>query len=416
MDASARSCHFARMIRVFDDVPDPRQAGKVTYSLTDLLALVILAVISGAEGPSDVAEYGRRKAKWLAGFLGFDPEEMPSHDTVGRVLSLVHPLALEAAFTGFAEHLADAAMAFDPALREKTGLHLDGKFLRHAFDKAKNRSAVALVSAFCSASGLVLGQVGTELGKAKDSEEYLKTNEIPAIKQLLELLTVKDKVVTIDAMGCQRAIAEQIIDRGGDYLLAVKDNHKALHEDLKLLFKDAIEQGFEGMSHDVFESVEKGHGRIETRKVYVTREVGWLRERGEWAGLRSAVRVDSTREVLDPRGGKPKVSRESRLYISSLDHRDPVQTAAWFGRLVRGHWGIENKVHWVLDVVFREDDLRLRQEHLAENFSRMQRWVLNLLRSDKKNKASVKCRRKIAAWDEDYPLELLGLGVGGIMR
>ena len=146
-------------------------------------------------------------------------------------------------------------------------LHLDGKFLRHAFDRAKNRSSVAMVSAFCSTTGLILGQKSTELGKAKDSEEHLKTNEIPAMKQLLELLSLKDAVVTIDAMGCQRAIARQIHDAGGDYVLAVKDNQPTLHEDLKLLFDDAIEHGFEGMHRDVHETVEKGHGRIETRKV-----------------------------------------------------------------------------------------------------------------------------------------------------
>ena len=217
------------------------------------------------------------------------------------------------------------------------------------------------------------------------------------------MLTLKGTVVTTDAMGCQRAIAEQIHEGGGDYILAVKDNQKTLHDDIKLLFEDAIEHGFEGMSRDVHETVEKGHGRIETRKVWVTREVDWLRERGDWVGLRSAVRVETRREVLDPAGGQPKVSVQKRHYISSLDPLDQGQGAEWFGSVIRSHWGIENKVHWVLDVVFREDDLRLRSENLAENFSRVQRLVMNLLRQDDASTETMRGRRIQAMWDEEYP-------------
>ncbi len=358
--------------------------------------------------------YARYKSKWLCSFLGFKPDRLPSHDTIGRVLGKLDPAALEACFVAFTQDLADTALALPPHLRPKIPVHLDGKFLRHAFDRAKNRSAVAMVSAWSSAAGLILGQKSTELGKADDSEEFRKTNEIPAIKELLELLTLKGTVVTIDAMGCQRAIAEQIHEGGGDYILAVKDNQKTLHDDLKLLFDDAIEHGFEGMSRDIHETVEKGHGRIETRKVWVTREVDWLRERGDWVGLRSAVRVETRREVLDSAGGKPKVSVERRHYISSLDPLDQGQGAEWFGSVIRSHWGIENKVHWVLDVVFREDDLRLRSENLAENFSRVQRLVMNLLRQDDASTETMRGRRIQAMWDEEYPLQLLGLG--GKMR
>ena len=413
MDASALSCHFARLMQHFDAVPDPRIDRTKEFALTDLLALVILAVLSGAQGPTDVQRYAHSKIKWLCGFLGFEPDRLPSHDTIGRVLGMLDPAALEACFVAFTRDLADAALALPPHLRPKVPLHLDGKVLRHSFDRAKDRSAVAMVSVWSSTAGLILGQKSTELGKTDDSEEFQKTNEIPAIKQLLELLTLKGTVVTTDAMGCQRDIAGQIHAAGGDYLLAVKDNQPTLHEDLKLLFDDAIEHGFEGMSRDVYESTEKGHGRIETRKVWVTREVDWLRERGDWAGLRSAVRVETRREVLDPAGGKSKLSVERRHYISSLDHLDEGAGAAWIGSVIRSHWGVENKVHWVLDVVFREDDLRMRAKNLAENFSRVQRLVLNLLRQDNTSKETMRGRRLQAMWDEEYPL---GLGLGGKMR
>ena len=420
MDAAAPRCQFARMIRHFDTVPDPRIDRTKRYRLTDILALTLLAVVSGAEGPTDIANYARAKWGWLCGFLRFDPAHIPSHDTLGRVLSLIRPEALEKALVKITEELTDtaAAMAGMQGQKPRIPLHLDGKRLRRSFDRAHNHSAVHLINAYASEAGVVLGQISCELGGATDPEDTVKTNEIPALRELLAMMTLEDTVVTIDAMGCQRDLAELVCERGGDYILAVKANQKSLHEELKLLIGDAKERGFEGMGYDFDETVEKGHGRIETRRVWVTREVDWLKQKdavgGGWAGLRSVVYVESQREVLDPAGGEPKKGKvEKRYYISSLDHRDRGQDAAWFGKIIRGHWGVENKVHHVLDVAFRQDEHRMRSRRLAENFARLERMVLNLIRvNTRKVKGSVKGKRKQATWSDDFALEVIGLGRG----
>ena len=247
-------------------------------------------------------------------------------------------------------------------------MHIDGKTLRHSFDTASSKAAVHMVSVWASKAELAMGQVATDA----------KSNEITAIPKLLDLISLHGAVVTIDAMGCQRDIAAKIIDGGGDYILAVKDNQKSLHEDVKLLFDEAIPQNFEGMGYDHCERVEKNGGRIETRRAWVTRDVDWLRERGDWKGLRGVVCVESVRELP---GKKPPAQR--RYFITSLDHRDRGKDAAWFAGLIRDHWQIENKLHWSLDVSFDEDACRVRQGHADENLSRLRRIALNLLKQGK---------------------------------
>lgn len=237
------------------------------------------------------------------------------------------------------------------------------------------------------ANRLALGQLATDL----------KSNEIAAIPKLLELLDLKGAVVTIDAMGCQRDIAQKIVQGGGDYLLAVKDNHKTLHEEVKLFFDEAISGGWEHTAHMYHRTVEKDHGRIETRRLWHTREVGWFRDRHNWAGMKSIACVECTREFA----GKACVER--RYYISSLDAADAAGVLA----MIRGHWGIENQLHWSLDVTFGEDDSRVRTGHAAEHLSRFRRIALGLLQRENTFKAGLKRKRLRCALEHDYLIKVL---------
>lgn len=377
---------------------DPRMARTREHRLDDILAIAVLAVICGAEGPTHMADFGRAKHDWLKTLLHL-PNGIPSHDTFGRVLGRLDPDAFEACFQRWVRGLADATGV--------KALRIDGKTLRRSFDAASSSAAVHMVSVWASQAELVLGQTTTGSASASNG----KSNEITAIPKLLDLITLHGAVVSIDAIGCQKTIAQQIIAGGGDYILAVKDNQPTLYEEVKLLLDEGIAHGFEGMGYDLHEQTEKGHGRIETRRVWVTREVDWLRERGEWAAVRGAVCVESVRQVLDPAGGEPKTSTQRRYYLTSLDHRTPGQDAAFFAELIREHWGIENKLHWSLDVVFREDESRLRQGHAAENLSRLRRMAINQLKRETRTGLSLPRKRLRAAWDQDYLLKVLRMNI-----
>lgn len=388
MDAKASRGLFACIAQL----EDPRMERTRAHRLDDILAIAILAVICGAQGPTHIADFARQKHDWLKTFLHL-PNGVPSHDTFGRVLAMLDPDAFERCLLTWINALVEVT--------GQTALHIDGKTLRNSFDGASQAAAIHMVSVWASKAELALAQVSTDR----------KSNEITAIPRLLDLITLHGAVVTIDAMGCQRDIARKIINDGGDYILAVKDNHRTLHEDIKLLFDEALANDFEGMSYDRCEHTEKGHGRIETRRVWVTREVDWLRERGQWKGLRSVVCVESVRQVLDPAGGESKPGTQRRYFISSLDHRDRAHTAAFFARTIRDHWGVENRLHWSLDVTFKEDACRLRQGHAAENFSRLCRTAMNLLKQEKKSKLSLPRKRLRASWDATYALQVLGLTI-----
>jgi predicted transposase YbfD/YdcC len=373
----------------FASLPDPRIDRTKLHRLDDILAIAILAVICGAEGWSDIEEFAIDNEAWLRSYLNL-PNGIPSHDTFGRVFSLLDPNAFERCFMAWVEGLIRVSGV--------KVLHIDGKTLRRSFDHASGKAAIHMVSVWASKANMALGQVATDA----------KSNEITAIPKLLELITLHGAVVTIDAMGCQRAIAAKIIEGGGNYILAVKDNQPTLHEEIKLLFDEAIANDFEQMGYDFAESTEKGHGRVETRKVWVTREVDWLRERGEWDGLRGVVCVQSTRTVLDASDGPDRTSVTRRHYITSLDHRKRGQNAAFFGELIREHWSIENKLHWSLDVTFREDDCRVREGTAAENLSRLRRMALNLLKAEKTCKRSIRAKRLKANRDRKYLLKVAG--------
>ena len=379
------------LLRYFEDLKDPRVKRTRHHRLDDILALAILAIICGAEGWTQVEEFARSKRKWLQTFLHL-PHGIPSHDTLGRVFAKLDPLAFERCFLAWVQGLTESS--------GEQALHIDGKTLRRSFDTASSKAALHMISAWSSQAKMVLSQRAIKQ----------KSNEITAIPKLLELVCLHGAVVTIDAMGCQKEIAKKIVQEGGDYILAVKDNQPSLHEDLKLLFDEALANDFEHMGYDYHPGeVEKGHSRLERRRVWVTREVDWLRERGEWAGLRGAVLVERERQVLNPAdpAAPAKVTRERCYFITSLDHRDRGKDAAYFGRHIRDHWTVENQRHWSLDVAFEEDDCRVRQGHAAENLSRLRRMALNLLKNENTCKGGIQTKRLKAGWDNDYLLKVL---------
>jgi len=366
------------LLRYFDELEDPRMDRTKLHSLGDILVITICAVLCGADEWTEIELFGRSKRKWFKTFLAL-PNGIPSHDTFGRVFSRLDPKQLERCFQGWM-----AAMA------ECTGgqlIAIDGKTIRRSFHKADNKAAIHLVSAWSETNHLVLGQVATDE----------KSNEITAIPQLLKMLDITDSVVTIDAMGCQKAIAKQIVKQKGHYVLQVKKNHAGLHDVVEEMFDELTGRGIPGVSCAYHEDVDAGHGRVETRRIWTTDWTRWYTEGKKWEGLRSFVCVESVRELGDER------STERRYYMSDLDGRDAEAMLGY----VRGHWGIENKLHWSLDVTFREDDLRQRVGHSAENLSRIRRLAINLLRQDKSVKVGAKAKRLKACLEEGYLLRVL---------
>ena len=370
----------ASLLRFFKDIADPR--GKnIIHKLHDILVIAICAVICGADGWVEVEEFGQSKQSWFKRFLDL-PAGIPSHDTFGRVFARLEPDAFEKCFTAWISAVAGGSGG--------KLLAIDGKSIRRSFEHGWDKSGMAhLVSAFVSENQMVFSQVAVE-GKG---------NEIAAISRLLNMLDLADATVSIDAIGCQRAIAAQIAQRQGRYVLAVKENQPSLHARLKALLDEAILDDFAGMKHGYFEQTDGDHGRIEVRRAWVSDQVQHLGElMKDWPSLASVGVVESQRQVV---GGK--TSTERRYFISSQGGTD----ARRFGQSVRGHWSIENQLHWSLDMSFREDERRVRKGHGAENFSRLCRLALNLLKRDKSVKIGLHGKRLKAGWDEHYLLRLL---------
>jgi predicted transposase YbfD/YdcC len=368
------------ILRFFMDLPDPRASNSI-HKLHDILVMALCAVICGADGWAEVEVFGNAKLAWFSTFLDLE-HGVPSHDTFGRVFSRLNPDAFERCFVAWTRAIAQTAGG--------RLIAIDGKSIRRSFEHAWDKSGMAhLVSAFVDVNHLVFSQVAVED----------KSNEIDAIPRLLGLLDLEGATVTIDALGCQKEIARQIKEAGGDYVLAVKENQPALHAKVSRLLDEAILENFEGMSHDSAQSSDDNHGRVETRRVWITDEVHhWGSLKEEWPGLSSVAAVESEREVL-----AGKTSTDRRYFISSLKGVDARQMAA----AVRGHWAVENKLHWQLDVSFREDERRIRKDHGAENYSRLCRMALNLLKQDRSIKIGIHAKRLKAGWDEPYLLRIL---------
>jgi predicted transposase YbfD/YdcC len=359
-------------------LPDPRVDRTKLHKLEDILTIALCAVICGAETWVDIADFGKAKEAWLRTFLEL-PNGIPSHDTFGRVFAALDPQAFERCFQAW---IADLAGSSEGKL-----IAIDGKTIRRSLDRASGKAAIHLVSAWIHENHAVFGQLRTED----------KSNEITAIPKLLEMLNLKAATVTIDAIGCQKDIAQKILDRGGQYVLAVKANQETLHEDVRLFLDDAIARGFCDIQHDCYQQTEKGHGRIETRRCWTTGQTDWLRQRHDWPGLHSIAVVDCCRQVAD------KVSTQRRYFISSL----PGQTAQRIATAVRNHWCVENELHWSLDVCFGEDQSRVRMGHATENLSRVRRLALTLLKQEKTAKVGIKAKRLMAGWNEKYLLRVL---------
>jgi len=366
----------ARLFDYFAYVRDPRSTN-ARHRLFDIFVIALCAVISGAEGWEDIEEYGQAQAVWFQQFLAL-PHGIPSPDTFRRVLSRLNPDELTQCFVRWTEALRESI--------DRDIAAIDGKTLRRSFDHAASQGAIHMVSAWANANRLVLGQL-----KVED-----KSNEITAIPKLLRLLALEGAIVTIDAMGCQKEIAQTIIEQGADYVLALKDNHPTLHGEVQLFFDDVKAQRFDHVTAARHTTVDADHGRLETRHYWLTADIECLGVKGSWANITSIGLVESHRDV----GGE--VSIAQRFFLTSL----PCD-AVRFAQAVREHWGIENALHWVLDVSFREDDCRIRQGYGAQNMAVLRHMALNLLRREAGHKRGIKARRKRAGWDRDYLFQVL---------
>lgn len=360
----------------FDSLPDPRRVDSRTpHKLLDIIVITICGVICGADGWVAIEAFGHAKYKWLATFLEL-PQGIPSHDTFGRVFAALDSTQFEGCFINW----------ICGAIEVSQGqvIAVDGKQLRGSYDRYDNKAAIHLVSAWACSQGVALGQI-----KVAD-----KSNEIPAIPQLLEVLDVSGCIVTTDAMGCQTEIAQTTVDSDGDYVLALKGNQGQLHEDVKLLF-DRIDSGeVSGVEPDFCQTIDADHGRIETRTAWAISDAGVisnLRRSQNFVNLSSVVKVTAQREINE------QITVESRYYISSLPG-----DAAQLLDATRNHWRIENSCHWVLDVAFREDHSRIRKDNGGENFAIIRRIALNLLKAENSAKLGIANKRLKAAWDNDY--------------
>lgn len=359
-------------------IDDPRRDHQKFHSLFDILVISICAVICGAEHWTEIEEFGEAKQEWFSSFLELE-NAIPSHDTFRRVFILLDNIKLKEVFIDW---ISSAV-----SLSKGSLVNIDGKNLRGSKEPIKGKKALNMVSAWASEQSVVLGQVKTDE----------KSNEITAIPELLKILDLEGCIVTIDAIGCQTEIVKEIAEKEADYVISLKGNQGILYEDVKDYLDWAEREKFKDISYDYCETLEKDHGRIEERRCWVTEEIDWLEQKEDWKGLKSVIMVEAIREVI---GGKQTVER--RYFISSLE-----ADANLALRSVRGHWAIENQLHWCLDIGFREDDCRVREDRSAENLATIRHIGLNLLKQEKSCKLGIKSKRKKAGWNESYLLKVL---------
>jgi predicted transposase YbfD/YdcC len=369
----------AQWLSQFERLKDPRKPKGIEHNFVSIVLIAILATIGGATGWEDIEVYAQSHQTWLSTFLDLK-HGVPHADTYRRVFARISPEALQECFLGWVKQIVEATGA--------QVIPIDGKTLKGSYERGTRQSALHMVSAWASENRLMLGQVKVES----------KTNEIKAIPALLKLLDITGCIITIDAIGTQTEIAGQIVDKGADYVLCLKANHPTLANQVRVWFEQAQQNGFEGIEHRYEGRVEAGHHRRETRKVWAVplSAMGDLYQIAQWAGLKTLVMVSRVRRLWN------KTTREVMFYLSSL----PCD-AVVIARAIRAHWGIENQLHWVLDVTFREDASRIRKGHGAENFSLLRRMAIGLLNQEKSTKRSLRQKTRKAAMSPEYMLDVL---------
>ena len=363
----------------FENLTDPRIERSKEHLLIDIVAIAILAVISGADGWVSIELYGKAKYEWLKGFLEL-PNGIPSHDTFSRVFARIEPKQFQECFLSWVNSITQKL--------ELEVIAIDGKTMKQSYDRNQSQKPLHIVSAWSASHQLVLGQ----------KKVNKKSNEVTAIPALLELLEMEESIITIDAMGCQKEIAALIIKKKGDYLLALKGNQNLLHKDVKNWFKLARKEEFAGREHSYYQQIEGGHHRVEKRQIWTVAvsELPPLHNQSLWTGLKTVVMVVSERRLWN------KTTTEVRFYLSSL-----ASNAEKISQAIRSHWGIENSLHWTLDVTFCEDKSRIRKDHSPENFALLRRLAISLLKQEKGFKGSLKMKRYLAGMDNNYLVKIL---------
>jgi predicted transposase YbfD/YdcC len=371
----------ASIVEHFQTLEDPRIERTKKHLLLDILVIAVCILLTGGEGFQDMELFGKSKRAWLQTFLAL-PHGIPSHNTFGRVFARLNPQRFQECFLSWTQAVAQ--------LTQGALVSLDGKTVRASFDRATASSPLHMLSAWCSDhGGLVVGHIKTET----------KSNEITAIPELLQLLAIKGCIVTIDAMGCQTAIASQIRDQGGDYLLALKGNHKKAYRAIKQYFHQHIEHQLAWRNaENFFDAFDDSHGRTVRRRVWSMTDLPALPELAKWPDLQAVIAVETIRMAHQ----QAPVTSDYRFYISSL-----VRSATAFVTMIRQHWDIENKLHWSLDVTFNEDRCRIRKAHAPENIVAVRHIALNLLRQEHSHPISLRQKRLLCGLDEDYLLMVL---------